>query len=121
MPAVLEFYAAQEDRIRRHAARIELELAAVGDGEGEESRGKARPIIRPDFSQYPSVSAAARETRVKPDWICQAIRRAGTCGGFRWAYIDAIPDNFFDVRPGAACPWPYRFGNPTIYPKGDEP
>jgi hypothetical protein len=108
-----------EQRIAFHRERVEAEQRKLClDPDADLTRGAARPVIRDDFEQWESVSKAARSAGVKPDWICQAIRRKGTCGKHRWAYIDAIPDGFFEFGPGAASPWPYRYGNPVYYPEG---
>jgi hypothetical protein len=85
-----------------HAARIEREQAELGIR--HIPRGRPCPVIRSDGTTFPSVSEAARLSGIKkPDNICDAIRRGGgTSGGYRWAYVGQVPENF--LEPAALFP-----------------
>jgi hypothetical protein len=116
------YFDEREARIRALEARVAADMVTIcldgGDVIEDEhgKRGMARAVVRDDGEEYPTVSAAARRLGdgVKPDWVCQAIKRDGRCKSHRFAYIGQVPSGFYDLPEGSACPFPYEMGNPIL-------
>ena len=94
----------REQRLRAQAARVGADLGlppdlAELDAPLKRQRGKPQPVVcltrvNPGTGklwgasgEFPTVSRAGHWVSQKADNVCQAIKRGGTCGGERWAYL----------------------------------